>query len=86
MVVASNDAAAAGAFRRIAGRQIQRKKAVELRQLLIGHEFERSKLLSATLPLVTRMFLLGQHQMSAVSWHKSSAFCHEHYFVALACR
>jgi hypothetical protein len=27
---------------------------------LLGHEFERSKLLSATLPLVTRIFLLAQ--------------------------
>ena len=61
MVVVSNEAAAAGALRRIAGRQIQLKKRTEYKATpLPGHEFERSKLLSATLPLVTRMFLLGQ--------------------------
>ena len=56
MVVVSNEAAAAGAFRRIAGRQIQTKT-------LNPSNPTWSRVLSqtpqATLPLVTRMFLLG---------------------------
>ena len=42
-----------------AQRRVEVKKALKPRQPLSGYEFERSKLLSATLPLVTRMFLLG---------------------------
>ena len=53
MVVVSNDTAAAAPLK---------QKAFQRAEILApqrDHEFERSKLLTATLPLVTRMFLLG---------------------------
>ena len=54
MVVVSNETAAAGPLKQKA---FQRAETLASQR---GHEFERSKLLTATLPLVTRMFLLGR--------------------------
>ena len=54
MVVVSNETAAAGPLKQKA---FQRAETLASQR---GHEFERSKLLTPTLPLVTRMFLLGQ--------------------------
>ena len=53
MVVVSNDTAAAGPLKQKA---FQRAETLAPQR---DHEFERSKLLTATLPLVARMFLLG---------------------------
>jgi hypothetical protein len=53
VVVVSNDTAAAGPLKQKA---FQRAETLAPQR---DHEFERSKLLTATLPLVTRMFLLG---------------------------
>ena len=58
MVVVSNETAAAGPLKQKA---FQRAETLAPQR---DHEFERSKLLSATLPLVTRMFLLGLHDGS----------------------
>ena len=54
MVVVSKETTAAGPLKQKA---FQRAETLASQR---GHEFERSKLLTATLPLVTRMFLLGQ--------------------------
>ena len=66
MVVVSNDTAAAAPLK---------QKAFQRAEILApqrDHEFERSKLLTATLSLVTRMFLLGLFSQDAPSSQKRS--------------